>query len=118
MSKTFKLSKSTRKILDNFSWINDTAIFRPGNVITFVSKHRGIIAFAEVEETFPQRFVVWASISLKPPRSSIDRGRFRDFIAIRLTTLCCSTGTHFESFFTEGHDVCFSKKWLNCFLIN
>ena len=58
MSETFKLSKSTRKILDNFSWINNTVVFRPGNVITFVSEHRDIIAFAEVEETFPQRFAI------------------------------------------------------------
>ena len=54
----FKLSKHTRSILDNFSHINDAAIFRPGNQITFVSMDKDIAAFAEIEDTIPTRFAI------------------------------------------------------------
>jgi hypothetical protein len=54
----FKLSKQTRAILANFSKINDSIIFRPGKIVTVVSKEQDIVAYATVEDVFPDRFAI------------------------------------------------------------
>lgn len=50
-----KLSPNTIKLLDNFSNISNTMCIEPGNVISVMSAAKNIVAYAEVEEHFPEK---------------------------------------------------------------
>jgi hypothetical protein len=61
MKMTFKLSKRTLSIIENFSNINPAMVFRPGkglSTITPRSKAPDMFAFAKIEETIPAQFGV------------------------------------------------------------
>jgi len=55
----FKLSDQTRKIIQNFSNINPSMLFKPGKTLATIAPAAGILAFAEVEEEFPQAFAIY-----------------------------------------------------------
>lgn len=54
----FKLSKPTRHIIENFAKIYNSIIFRPGHLITVVGKEQDVVAYAEVQDEFPERFAI------------------------------------------------------------
>lgn len=57
-NKDFTLSKETRAVLKNFSSINNSIIFRPGNALAVVDQNESIIARAKITDTIPDRFAV------------------------------------------------------------
>ena len=54
-----KLSDSTLTLLKNFSTINNSILFKPGNVIKTISQEKNIIGEAEVPETFTNEFGIF-----------------------------------------------------------
>lgn len=57
--QTISLSKKTIDILKNFSNINRSIIFSPGNKISTISVADNVFAEATVEESFPQPFAIY-----------------------------------------------------------
>ena len=57
--KSVALSKKTIDILRNFSNINRSIIFSPGNKISTISVADNVFAEATVEESFPQEFAIY-----------------------------------------------------------
>lgn len=51
-----KISEKTQDILDNFSTINRSMLFRPGNKIATIAASEGIYAVATVDENFELEF--------------------------------------------------------------
>ena len=47
-----KLSKSTLEILKNFSSINSSILFRPGNTLRTITPLKQVVASAKIQETF------------------------------------------------------------------
>lgn len=54
-----KLSPRTIQILKNFSTINQSLLFRPGNIISTVSPQKTVLAKATVAETFSKEFAIF-----------------------------------------------------------
>lgn len=54
-----KLSDRTVGVLKNFATISPSLIVEPGNVIRTISPRRGVVARAEVAETFPKSFAIY-----------------------------------------------------------
>ena len=54
-----KLSSETVEILKNFSTINQSILFKPGNMISTISAQKTVLAVAEVPETFPREFGIF-----------------------------------------------------------
>ena len=54
-----KLSDATISILKNFSNINQSLLFREGNVIKTISNAKNILAQATIEESFPRDFGIY-----------------------------------------------------------
>jgi len=54
----FKLSKPTRHIIENFAKIYNSIIFRSGQLVTVVGKEQDVVAYAEIEDQFPERFAI------------------------------------------------------------
>lgn len=59
MSNSLKLSQDTVTILKNFSTINQTLQFQPGNVIRTKSRGGEVVATAKVAEDFPVSFSIY-----------------------------------------------------------
>jgi len=56
---TVALSKETISILQNFSTINPSNVFRAGTMIKTISNAENILAVANVTETFPRDFAIY-----------------------------------------------------------
>lgn len=54
-----KLSPRTVQILKNFSTINQSLLFKPGNVVSTVSPQKTVLANATVSETFDKQFAIY-----------------------------------------------------------
>lgn len=54
-----KLSDYTMAVLKNFSTINDGVVFVPGNVQRTISEEKSVMAEAELEEVFPNKFGIY-----------------------------------------------------------
>lgn len=54
-----KVSERTLSFLKNFSTINQSILFRKGNVISTTTKERVLLAFANVAEEFPRDFGIY-----------------------------------------------------------
>lgn len=54
-----KLSDHTVGVLKNFATISPSLIMEPGNVIRTISPRRGVVARAEVADTFPKPFAIY-----------------------------------------------------------
>ena len=54
-----KLSESTIEVLNNFSLINRSLVFKAGNVIKTISPTKTILASAKVEDTIPSEFGIY-----------------------------------------------------------
>jgi hypothetical protein len=54
-----KLSDYTMAVLKNFSTINDGVVFVPGNVQRTISEEKSVMAEAELEESFPNKFGIY-----------------------------------------------------------
>ena len=50
----FTVSARTKSIIANFSGINPSLVFKPGNVLRTISKNEDLLAIATVEEVFPR----------------------------------------------------------------
>jgi hypothetical protein len=55
---TFEFSSRTKDIISNFSAINPSLHFKPGNLLKTITDHQDIIAEASIVETIPQEFAV------------------------------------------------------------
>jgi len=51
-----KLSPETVSLLKNYSSINPSVLFKPGQVISTISPQRSVFAKAAVKEEFPRQF--------------------------------------------------------------
>ena len=69
-----KLSEHTISVLKNFSMINPSVLFKPGQVIQTVSPQKTVMAKAVVEENFPVEGAVY------------DLGRFLGVLSCLLYT--------------------------------
>lgn len=56
---TVNLSKQTILVLENFSTINSSIVFKKGNVIKTISNAENILGEYVSEETFPQDFAIY-----------------------------------------------------------
>ena len=56
---TMKFSKTTIDILKNFTSINQSLLFRQGNVIRTMSVLKNILAEAVIEEELPKQFAIY-----------------------------------------------------------
>ena len=54
-----KISSKTLEILKSFNNINQSLLFKPGNVISTIDRDHTILAVANVEETFPREFAIY-----------------------------------------------------------
>ena len=54
-----KLSDNTIDVLKNYSTINQSLLFRQGNVLRTISPLRTIFVEATVDETFPETFALY-----------------------------------------------------------
>jgi hypothetical protein len=54
-----KLSPRTVQILKNFSTINQSLLFRPGNVVSTISPQKTVLAKATVSENFDKQFGIY-----------------------------------------------------------
>lgn len=54
-----KISQRTIQILKNFSTINQSLLFKPGNSIATISPQRTVLAKAVVKENFEQQFAIF-----------------------------------------------------------
>lgn len=54
-----KISQRTVQILKNFSTINQSLLFKPGNIITTISPQRTVLAKAAVKENFEKQFAIF-----------------------------------------------------------
>lgn len=54
-----KFSKSTIQILTNFSEINQSILFKPGNSLKTISVMKNIFAEAKIAETIPKEFAIY-----------------------------------------------------------
>jgi hypothetical protein len=54
-----KLSKETLSLIKNFSSINSNLLFTPGNVLSTISTHKNVAAYATVVEAFPSEFGIY-----------------------------------------------------------
>lgn len=54
-----KFDNNTLKILKNFSSINSSIVFRPGNVIATISASKSVMAKATVNENFDKEFGIY-----------------------------------------------------------
>lgn len=54
-----KFSEKTISVLKNFSTINQSVLFRPGNVIKTISPQKTILAQATIEEEIPSEFGIY-----------------------------------------------------------
>jgi len=54
-----KLSNNTKRILENFSLINDNILIKPGSTLKTISSSRTVLGSATIEETFPQEFGIY-----------------------------------------------------------
>ena len=54
-----KLSKVTREILKNFHAINQSIVFKPGNMLRTASIQTHIIASAQIDEEIPNEFAIY-----------------------------------------------------------
>lgn len=54
-----KLSDNTLTILKNFSSINNSILFKSGNIIRTISVAKNILAEAEITEEFPRDFAIY-----------------------------------------------------------
>ena len=59
MNTVFKLNKQSRVFIENFSKINPSMIFYPGNVLGTKSKDEDVGAFAKITDTIPSRFAIY-----------------------------------------------------------
>ena len=59
MNTSFKLNKQTRTFIENFSKINPSIIFYPGNVLGTKSKDEDIAALAKITDNIPSRFAIY-----------------------------------------------------------
>ena len=58
-SKNMKLSEKTIALLKNFSSINQSILFKKGNVLRTMSVMKNILAEVDIEECFPQDFAIY-----------------------------------------------------------
>lgn len=56
---TMKLEQSTVTVLKNFSSINPSMVFKPGNVLATVSPTKSVLAKARVNQTFDRQFAIY-----------------------------------------------------------
>jgi hypothetical protein len=54
-----KLDQRTLQVLKNFSSINPSILFKPGNVITTITPTKTIFAKATLEQEFPSQFAIY-----------------------------------------------------------
>lgn len=54
-----KLSNETIEILKNFSTINQSLLFKKGNVISTISPLKTVLAVATIAESFPHEFAIY-----------------------------------------------------------
>ena len=58
-SDNMKLSEKTIALLKNFSSINQSILFKKGNVLRTMSVMKNILAEVDIEECFPQDFAIY-----------------------------------------------------------
>ena len=58
-SENMKLSEKTIALLKNFSSINQSILFKKGNVLRTMSVMKNILAEVDIEECFPQDFAIY-----------------------------------------------------------
>lgn len=54
-----KLDVKTLDVLKNFNMINQSILFKPGNVVSTVSISKSILAIANLEHTIPREFAIY-----------------------------------------------------------
>lgn len=54
-----KLSSKTINLLQNFSSINQSILFKEGNIMRTISVMKNILAEAKIEEEFPRQFAIY-----------------------------------------------------------
>src|SRR5690554_3029373 len=54
-----KFSDSTLAVLKNFASINQSIVFKPGNVLKTVSPQKSVVAIAEIEDEIPSDAVIY-----------------------------------------------------------
>lgn len=59
LSTAMKFSSNTIKILKNFSTINQSLLFREGNILRTMSVLKNILAEAVIEEEIPKEFAIY-----------------------------------------------------------
>lgn len=59
-----KISKETLKILKNYSVINQSILFREGNMLSTINPDRNVISFCKIDEYIPLEFAVYNLNSL------------------------------------------------------
>lgn len=59
MEMKFKFNAETLKVLKNFSMINNSIIFNPGNVLKTLSNSNDIFANVEIDQEIPKEFSIY-----------------------------------------------------------
>lgn len=56
---TMKLEQSTVTVLKNFSSINPSMVFKPGNVLSTISPTKSVLAKARINQAFDRQFAIY-----------------------------------------------------------